>query len=266
MSAAATTAEPRVAGTDLATPILELRQVVKLFGGIHALEGIDLTVGRGEIAAVVGDNGAGKSTLLKIISGLQPADGGEVHFDGEPVHLRRPADATALGIETVYQDLALCDNLDTVQNLFLGREERRPLFRGARLRRADMEHRAQETLKRLGVKIRSLRTPVGRLSGGQRQSIAVCRSTLSDPRLVLLDEPTAALGVEQSRGVLDLIRRLRGEHECAVVLISHALRDVLDVADRIVVLRLGSKVAEFDNTSRAVDTDQLVAAITGITT
>jgi D-xylose transport system ATP-binding protein len=127
-----------------------------------------------------------------------------------------------------------------------------------------MEHRAQETLQRLGVKIRSLRTPVGRLSGGQRQSVAVCRSTLSDPRLVLLDEPTAALGVEQSRGVLDLIRRLRGEHGCAVVLISHALRDVLDVADRIVVLRLGSKVAEFDNTRRGVATDQLVAAITGI--
>lgn len=266
MSAATTTAEPGLTSTDLATPILELRQVVKLFGGIHALEGIDFTVGRGEIAAVVGDNGAGKSTLMKIISGLQPADGGEVRFDGEPVNLRRPADATALGIETVYQDLALCDNLDTVQNLFLGREEHRHLFRGARLRRADMEHRAQETLKRLGVKIRSLRTPVGRLSGGQRQSIAVCRSTLSDPRLVLLDEPTAALGVEQSRGVLDLIRRLRDEHGCAVVLISHALRDVLDVADRIVVLRLGSKVAEFDNTSRTVDTDELVAAITGIAT
>jgi D-xylose transport system ATP-binding protein len=264
VSAAAATAEPGVATSALATPILELQQVAKLFGGIHALEGIDFTVGRGEIVAVVGDNGAGKSTLMKIISGLQPADGGVVRFDGKPVHLRRPADATALGIETVYQDLALCDNLDTVQNLFLGREERQPLFRGARLRRADMEHRAQETLKRLGVKIRSLRTPVGRLSGGQRQSVAVCRSTLSNPRLVLLDEPTAALGVEQSRGVLDLIRRLRDEHGCAVVLISHALRDVLDVADRIVVLRLGSKVAEFDNTGRGVATDQLVAAITGI--
>ena len=262
MSAATT--EPDVVKNDLAKPILEMRQVAKLFGGVHALEGIDFHVGRGEIVAVVGDNGAGKSTLMKIISGLQPADGGEVFFDGEPAHLRRPADSTALGIETVYQDLALCDNLDTVQNLFLGREEHRPLLRGARLRRADMEHRAHETLTRLGVKIRSLRTPVGRLSGGQRQSIAVCRSTLSDPRLVLLDEPTAALGVEQSRGVLDLIRRLRDENGCAVVLISHALRDVLDVADRIVVLRLGNKVAEFDNTGRAVDTDQLVAAITGI--
>jgi len=246
------------------TPLLMLRQVVKLFGGVHALEGIDLTVGRGEIVAIVGDNGAGKSTLMKIISGLQPADGGDVVFDGATVHLRRPADSTALGIETVYQDLALCDNLNTVQNLFLGREECQPLLRGARMRRADMEHRAQETLTRLGVKIRSLRMPVGRLSGGQRQAIAVCRSTLSDPRLVLLDEPTSALGVEQSAGVLNLIRRLRAEHGCAVVLISHALRDVLDVADRIVVLRLGTKVAEFDNTSRDVNSDQLVAAITGI--
>ncbi len=251
-------------GSSSGTPLLELRQVVKLFGGVHALEGIDLSVGPGEIVAVVGDNGAGKSTLMKIISGLQPADGGEIRFDGAPVHLRRPADATALGIETVYQDLALCDNLDTVQNLFLGREERQSLLRGARLRRADMEHRAHETLTRMGVKIRSLRTPVGRLSGGQRQAIAVCRSTLSDPRLVLLDEPTSALGVEQSAGVLNLIRRLRAEDGCAVVLISHALRDVLDVADRIVVLRLGTKVAEFDNTSRTVSSEQLVAAITGV--
>jgi len=252
------------AAVTTAAPLLELRQVVKLFGGVHALEGIDLRVGPGEIVAVVGDNGAGKSTLMKIISGLQPADGGEILFDGKPVELRRPADSTALGIETVYQDLALCDNLDTVQNLFLGREETSSFLRGARLRRADMEHRAQETIRRLGAKIPSLRTPVGRLSGGQRQSIAVCRSTLSDPRLVLMDEPTAALGVEQSTGVLDLIRRLRSEHGCAIVLISHALRDVLEVADRIVVLRLGNKVAEFDNSDRTTNSDQLVAAITGI--
>nr|WSY56934.1 ATP-binding cassette domain-containing protein [Streptomyces sp. NBC_00886] len=252
------------AAVTTAAPLLELRQVVKLFGGVHALEGIDLSVGPGEIVAVVGDNGAGKSTLMKIISGLQPADGGEILFDGKQVELRRPVDSTALGIETVYQDLALCDNLDTVQNLFLGREKTGPLLRGARLRRADMEHRAQETIRRLGAKIPSLRTPVGRLSGGQRQSIAVCRSTLSDPRLVLMDEPTAALGVEQSTGVLDLIRRLRSEHGCAIVLISHALRDVLEVADRIVVLRLGNKVAEFDNSEGTTNSDQLVAAITGI--
>ena len=258
------TLDTATAGSSGGAPLLELRRVVKLFGGVHALEGIDLSIGRGEIVAIVGDNGAGKSTLMKVISGLQPADGGEVVFDGVPVHLRRPADSTALGIETVYQDLALCDNLDTVQNLFLGREESRPLLRGARMRRADMEHQAGETLTRMGVKIRSLRTPVGRLSGGQRQSIAVCRSTLSDPRLVLLDEPTSALGVEQSAGVLNLIRRLRTEHGCAVVLISHALRDVLEVADRIVVLRLGAKVAEFDNTRRAVSSEQLVAAITGV--
>jgi len=256
--------------TDDATPgtvgsaLLELRGVTKLFGGVHALEGIDFSLGPAEIVAVVGDNGAGKSTLMKIISGLQPNDGGEIFIDGEPVSLRRPADSTALGIETVYQDLALCDNLDTVQNLFLGREEARRAVAGGRLRRADMEHRARDILGRMGVKIRSLRTPVGRLSGGQRQSIAVCRSTLSQPRIVLLDEPTAALGVEQSGGVLDLIRRLRTEQGCGVVLISHALRDVLEVADRIVVLRLGRKVTEFDNTNQGVNSDQLVAAITGV--
>jgi D-xylose transport system ATP-binding protein len=248
----------------IAGAILELRQVSKLFGGVHALEQVDFSLRPAEIVAVVGDNGAGKSTLMKIISGLQPNDGGEVILDGHPVSLRRPADATALGIETVYQDLALCDNLDTVQNLFLGREQARRLIAGGRLRRADMEHRAHDILGRMGVKIRSLRTPVGRLSGGQRQSIAVCRSTLSEPRIVLLDEPTAALGVEQSGGVLDLIRRLRAEQGCAVVLISHALRDVLDVADRIVVLRLGRKVAELDNTKHDVSSDQLVAAITGV--
>jgi len=245
------------------TALLELRQVSKLFGGVHALEQIDLSIRPAEIVAICGDNGAGKSTLLKIISGLQPADAGEILVDGETVTLRRPADSTALGIETVYQDLALCDNLDTVQNLFLGREETHPVLFGARLRRADMEHRALAVLSQLGVRIRSLRTPVGKLSGGQRQSIAVCRSTLSQPRLVLLDEPTAALGVENRAGVLDLIRRLRGEHGCAVVLISHALRDVLDIADRVAVLRLGNKVAEFDNTSRQLTSDQLVAAITG---
>jgi D-xylose transport system ATP-binding protein len=245
-------------------PVLELRSVSKLFGGVHALEQVDFALRPAEIVAVVGDNGAGKSTLMKIIAGLQPNDGGEVLVDGQSVALRRPADATALGIETVYQDLALCDNLDTVQNLFLGREQARRILGGGRLRRADMEHRATEILTRMGVKIRSLRTPVGRLSGGQRQSIAVCRSTLSDPRIVLLDEPTAALGVEQSAGVLNLIRRLRTEDGCSIVLISHALRDVLDVADRIVVLRLGRKVAEFDNHNHDLNSDQLVAAITGV--
>jgi D-xylose transport system ATP-binding protein len=252
------------APSQTATALLELRGVSKLFGGVHALEQIDFAIGTGEIVAIVGDNGAGKSTLMKIISGLQPADHGAILIDGKAVSLRRPADATRLGIETVYQDLALCDNLDTVQNLFLGREEARPVFMGARIQRAQMEHRAREVLIRLGVKIRSLRTPVARLSGGQRQSIAVCRCTLADPRLVLLDEPTAALGVEQTGGVLELIRRLRSEHGCSVVLISHALRDVLDVADRIVVLRLGRKVAELDNTNGEVSSDSLVAAITGV--
>jgi D-xylose transport system ATP-binding protein len=261
VSAAVMNGEP---SAPTAEALLELRQVSKLFGGVHALEQVDFSLRPAEIVAVVGDNGAGKSTLMKIISGLQPNDGGEIFIDGHPVSLRQPSDSTALGIETVYQDLALCDNLDTVQNLFLGREEARRITAGGRLRRADMEHRAHEILGRMGVKIRSLKTPVGRLSGGQRQSIAVCRSTLSEPRIVLLDEPTAALGVEQSGGVLNLIRRLRTEQGCAVVLISHALRDVLDVADRIVVLRLGRKVTELDNTNHDVNSDQLVAAITGV--
>jgi D-xylose transport system ATP-binding protein len=241
--------------------VLELRGISKFFGGVRALVDIDLTLRAGEIVSIVGDNGAGKSTLVKLLSGINAPNGGEVLFEGEPVTLHSPHDAANLGIQTVYQDLALCDNLDTVQNLFLGREIVSAPIPGARLSRPAMEHRAQEVLSGLSVKIRSLRTPVGRLSGGQRQSIAVCRSTLTDPKVVLLDEPTAALGVAQREQVTGLIRRLR-DHGRAVGLVSHELHDVRELSDRVVVLRLGRKVAEF--TRGNYTGEDLVAAITGV--
>lgn len=240
----------------MATNLLELRQISKYYGGVLALDCIQIEVGRGEIVAIVGDNGAGKSSLIRTISGTQTFDSGEIIFESKRVTITRPTDATALGIQTVYQDLALCDNLDTVQNLFLGSEV--TSFR--RLERSAMERRAATLLDSLGVKIRSVTTPVGRLSGGQRQSIAVARSILRDPKLVLLDEPTAALGVEQSAQVLNLVRRLRDEGR-SVIMVSHNMRDVLDVADRVIVLRLGQKVAEFDRDG--LDVDKLIAAITG---
>jgi D-xylose transport system ATP-binding protein len=242
--------------------ILELAGIAKAFGGVRALHGIDLTLRRSEIVALVGDNGAGKSTLVKLLSGIGRPDAGELRFEGRPVTLHGPHDAAALGIQTVYQDLALCDNLDTVQNLFLGRELTGPRAMGARLARGAMEQRTREVLTGLGVDIRSLRTPVERLSGGQRQSIAVCRSELANPKLVLLDEPTAALGVAQRAQVLALIRRLRDQGRCVLV-ISHDLHDVRELADRVVVLRLGEKVAEL---ARGEYTpEQLVGAITGAT-
>lgn len=240
----------------MAGNLLELRQISKYYGGVLALDSIQIEVGSGEIVAIVGDNGAGKSSLIRTISGTQAFDSGEIIFESKKVAISRPTDATALGIQTVYQDLALCDNLDTVQNLFLGSEM--TSFR--RLERSAMERRAATLLDSLGVKIRSITTPVGRLSGGQRQSIAVARSILRDPKLVLLDEPTAALGVEQSAQVLNLVRRLRDEGR-SVIMVSHNMRDVLDVAERVIVLRLGQKVAEFDR--EGLDVDKLIAAITG---
>ena len=242
-------------------PVLELRGLSKSFGGVRALEEVDLELRAGEIVALVGDNGAGKSTLVKLLSGINAPTAGEIRFEGRPVTLGSPQDAAALGIQTVYQDLALCDNLDTVQNLFLGRELVGLPMPGARLSRPAMEHGTREVLAGLDVKIRSLRTPVGRLSGGQRQSIAVCRSTLTDPKVVLLDEPTAALGVAQRGQVSALIRRLR-EQGRAVALVSHELHDVRELSDRVVVLRLGHKVAEFRR--GAYTGEDLVAAITGV--
>ena len=239
------------------TPLLELRGVSKRFGAVQALTDVDFAAPAGKVTALVGDNGAGKSTLIKTISGINPMDSGEYLFDGRPVHVASPQAATALGIATVYQDLALCDNLDVVANLYLGREE----LGGARLLdETDMEQEASKVLKRLAVRIPSVRTQVASLSGGQRQSVAIARSMLGEPRMVILDEPTAALGVAQTAQVLDLIRTLR-EQGLAVVVISHNLADVFAVADVIVVLRLGRQVGVLEATQ--TNSDEVVAAITG---
>jgi D-xylose transport system ATP-binding protein len=224
-------------------PVLELRGVSKRFGAVQALYQVDFRVRAGEVMALVGDNGAGKSTLIKCIAGIHPADEGEFIFEGQPVHIHGPKDAARLGIEVVYQDLALADNLDVVQNMFLGREELDGL---RRLNEVDMERRASKTLSDLSVTtIRSVRQTVAGLSGGQRQSVAVAKAVMWNSKLVILDEPTAALGVAQTRQVLDLVRRL-AEQGLAVVLISHNMHDVFEVASKITVLRLGQNVAEFD--------------------
>ncbi|MCW2765448.1 MAG: hypothetical protein JWO11_1407 [Nocardioides sp.] len=240
--------------------LLELRHVSKYFGGVRALHEVDLVLNRGEVVALVGDNGAGKTTLVKVISGVEHPDSGEIAVRGETVRLDSPRTAAANGIHTVYQDLSLCDNLDAVLNLFLGQEIAGSRWRGRPLNRHRMEVEAQRVLDSLSVKIRSLSTPVGGLSGGQRQGVAICRALVSDPRLVLLDEPTAALGVSQRAEVLDLIGRLR-EQNRGVLVISHDLKDVQQVADRVVVMRLGAKVAEF--TRGNYTSSELVAAMTG---
>jgi D-xylose transport system ATP-binding protein len=239
------------------TPTLELRDLSKAFGSVQALSDVDFEVRDGEVMALVGDNGAGKSTLIKCVAGIYPIDSGEVLFDGEPVTIHGPKDAAKLGIEVVYQDLALCDNLDVVQNMFLGREIRDFLNR---LREAPMEQRTADTLKSLSVTtISSVRHPVATLSGGQRQSIAVARAVLWNSRVVILDEPTAALGVAQTRQVLELVKRLASQG-LAVVLVSHNLHDVFEVANRISVLRLGRVVGVYE---RAETTQQeIVGAIT----
>jgi D-xylose transport system ATP-binding protein len=231
--------------------------VSKSFGAVQALYQVDFHVAPGEVMALVGDNGAGKSTLIKCIAGIHPFDEGEILFEGEPVNIHGPKDAGKLGIEVVYQDLALCDNLDVVQNMFLGREELATL---RRLDETTMEKRASDTLATLSVTtIRSVRQTVAGLSGGQRQSVAVAKAVMWNSRVVILDEPTAALGVAQTRQVLDLVRRL-GEQGLAVVLITHNLHDIFEVADTITVLRLGQNVAEFKRTE--VTQTQVVEAIT----
>jgi D-xylose transport system ATP-binding protein len=238
-------------------PLLELRGVSKRFGAVQALTDVDFQAQAGRVTALVGDNGAGKSTLVKIVSGIITADGGEYRFQGRPVHVNSPQAASALGIATVYQDLALSDNLDVVANLYLGREE----LGGTRLLdETGMEQAASRVLKRLAVRIPSVRTQVASLSGGQRQSVAIARSMLGEPKLVLLDEPTAALGVAQTAQVLDLIRTLR-EQGLGVVVISHNLADVFQVADTIVVLRLGRQIGVLD--AKETNSDEVVAAITG---
>jgi ABC-type sugar transport system ATPase subunit len=220
-------------------PLLELRHVEKHFGAVQALTGIDLDVPAGKVTALVGDNGAGKSVLIKCIAGIHQPDGGEIVWEGRPVHLRSPRDSSALGIETVHQDLALCDNLDIVQNMFLGREK---LHRIA-LDEEAMERAATETLSSLAVTtVRSIRQPVASLSGGQRQSVAIAKTVLWNSKLVIMDEPTAALGVAQTTMVLELVRTLAGRG-LAVLLVSHNMNDVFGVADRVAVLYLGQLAA-----------------------
>jgi D-xylose transport system ATP-binding protein len=243
--------------------LLQVKGVTKRFGAVEALTDVDFEVNAGEVVALVGDNGAGKSTLIKAISGIQPGDTYSATWNGEDVHLNTPQDATRLGIATVYQDLALCDNLDVVANLFLGKEEVDSGVTGPAnvLDEIDMEVQSVELLKSLAVRtLRSVRTEVGSLSGGQRQTVAIARAMLGEAKIVILDEPTAALGVAQTRQVLDLILRLK-EQGLGVVLISHNVLDVFEVSDRVIVLRLGRRVATFKTSE--TNQEEVVAAITG---
>ncbi|MEA2703445.1 MAG: hypothetical protein QOD63_1390 [Actinomycetota bacterium] len=220
-------------------PLLRLEGLQKHFGAVQALVDVTLDVPAGQVTALVGDNGAGKSVLIKCIAGIHSPDAGQIYWEGEPVQLRTPRDSAALGIETVHQDLALCDNLDIVQNMFLGRER----SSRALLDEDDMEAAAQTTLSSLAVTtVRSIRQPVASLSGGQRQSVAIAKAVLWNSKLVIMDEPTAALGVAQTRMVLDLVRRL-ADRGLAVMIVSHNMNDVFEVADRVAVLRLGQMVA-----------------------
>ncbi len=238
------------------TPLLELRGINKSFGAVHVLHDVDFAVYPGQVTALVGDNGAGKSTLVKTIAGIYSADTGQRYFEGEPVDIHGPRDAADLGIEVVYQDLALCDNLDIVENMFLGRE----LMKGPQLDEAAMEARARETLASLSVRtVKSVRQSVASLSGGQRQTVAIAKSVLWNSKVVLLDEPTAALGVAQTRQVLDLVRRL-ADQGLGVVLISHNMVDVFEVADRITTLYLGRVAA--DVATKDVTNTQVVELIT----
>ena len=223
-----------------ATPILELRGIVKSFGPVQVLHDVDFTAYPGEVTALVGDNGAGKSTLVKCIGGIHPIDAGEYWFEGRQVQVHSPRDAAALGVEIVYQDLALCDNLDIVQNMFLGREKRRGLI----LDEATMEEMAAKTLEGLSVRtVKSIRQLVSSLSGGQRQTVAIAKAVLWNGKVVILDEPTAALGVAQTAQVLELVRRL-ADNGLTVVLISHNMNDVFAVSDRIAALYLGRTAAQ----------------------
>ena len=258
-----TPATESIGATGVRTYLLSLKGVSKAFGANQALSGVDFEVDAGEVVALVGDNGAGKSTLVKAIAGVQLCDEGTFYFNGVPMKISSPQDATRLGIATVYQDLALCDNLDVVANLYLGHE----LFAngigrfGFFLDETGMERRSLELMDSLAVTtIKDVRVNVGSLSGGQRQAVAIARSLLGDPKVVLLDEPTAALGVSQTEQVLTLIGTLR-KRGLGVVVISHNLENVFAVADRIIVLRLGRRAATFD--VRGVSREDVVAAITG---
>src|SRR5512133_1842192 len=241
---------------DVETPIIELQDVRKSFGPVEVLKGVNMTVYPGKVTALVGDNGAGKSTLIKGLSGAQPYDSGEVSFEGAPITLHSPKDASGHGIEVVYQDLSLCENLDIVQNMFLGREE----IHQRMLNQAEMEKHAQATLQGLSVRtMKSVRQKVSSLSGGQRQTVAIARAVLQQAKLVILDEPTAALGVAQTEQVLALVRRL-ADAGVGVVIISHNLHDVFETANRITVLRLGRNVGVFERDKTTQE--EVVHAIT----
>lgn len=248
------TAQPLQPSASPRTPVLSLRGVSKRFGAVAALTDIDLDVHAGEVVALVGDNGAGKSTLVKILSGVHQPTTGTMTFCGEPVTLADPGASLALGIATVFQDLALCENLDVVANIFLGKE-----LHPLQLDEVSMEVKAWKLLNELSARIPSVRIPVASLSGGQRQTVAIARSLLMEPKLILLDEPTAALGVAQTAEVLDLIERVR-DKGLGVVMISHNMEDVRAVADRIVVLRLGKNNGVF---APDASNQELVSAITG---
>jgi len=246
----------------VSVPVLDLHGVNKRFGAVQALTDVDFHVDAGEVVALVGDNGAGKSTLVKTVSGVNLADSGDFKFLGEPASIKSPQDATDLGIATVYQDLALADNLDVAANLYLGRETFSPgPFRWLwMINDTSMEKSSQELIHSLSARIPSVTTPVASLSGGQRQIVAIARSLLGEPKLVLLDEPTAALGVAQTRQVLDLVHELK-RRELAVVVISHNLTDVFEVADRIVVLYLGANAGDYR--TKETTREEVVGAITG---
>ena len=250
------TREQIMASSSEQIPTLELRKLSKRFGAVQALYEVNFDVHAGEVAGLVGDNGAGKSTLIKCVSGIHPADSGEIWFEGQQVAIRNPKDAANLGIQTIYQDLALCDNLDVVANLYLGREA----TGAAWMDEINMERSSLETLRKLSVSIPNVRTIIASLSGGQRQSVAIARAVMWNSKLVILDEPTAALGVAQTKQVLELIKSLR-QQGLAVIVISHNLADVFEVVDRISVLRLGRNAGVF----HVHDTSQqaIVAAITG---
>jgi D-xylose transport system ATP-binding protein len=240
------------------TPLIDLQDVRKAFGPVEVLKGVTMQVFPGKVTALVGDNGAGKSTLIKGLSGAQPYDSGEVKFEGSPIVLQSPKDASGHGIEVVYQDLSLCENLDIVQNMFLGREE---IHQGM-LNQAEMEMHARETLQGLSVRtMKSVRQKVSSLSGGQRQTVAIARAVLQDAKLVILDEPTAALGVAQTEQVLALVRRL-ADSGVGVIIISHNLADVFQVSDYINVLYLGAMVAQLK--AKETNYNDVVAYITGI--
>jgi D-xylose transport system ATP-binding protein len=250
------TAPARETGAGVsAPPAVSLRGITKNFGAVAALTDVDLDVAAGEVVAVVGDNGAGKSTLVKVLAGVHPPTSGTIAFGGREVTIANPSEAYHLGVATVFQDLALCENLNVVENLFLGRELRRP-----RLDEVAMETRSWELLRQLSAKIPTVRIPVASLSGGQRQTVAIARSLLGDPKIIILDEPTAALGVAQTAEVLNLIERLR-ERGLGVIMISHNMEDVRAVADRVAVLRLGRNNGFFD--VKGVTSEEIIAAITG---